>query len=688
MRIRLTVVLFLLAMPALAYSQVAGSMLNFPRAFTPSDLALTGFAIVNPTGTDASITFTLYSTSGSVLGTSTQTVTARGQFSRLGTGAGQLFPNVSQAGWVQATSSTVGLQGFWLGGDFETFTDGAEAATEAQTIVFPLVAPNTEINVANIGPATNNITIRIYGTAGTELATAVTRSIAVGGVFKDTASVLFPTVNLANATHIKVEGSANVSGVAVMTGYLVSPSWAVVNGVNASSTVTEANFPHVVSGSGFGGNYTTVVGATNLASASQTVSVTFTPSSGSPVTVQRTIPVNGSFRETAASMFSLSAYTDGWVKIAGTAALTGFVAYSDSVKGGVAVVPVQATPRTQLLFAHVADGPPQWLTGIALLNASSTAANFEIFVMTPDGSLVGSATTGLTINPGSKYVNLLRSVVPQAQGRNSGFIYIRTTNNVALYGTELFFREDLAILANVTAGALATGITFTPPTPPLPLTLTSASATTVARGATVTLTGTGFSTTASSNTVAFSGSSGTVNGTVTAATATSLTVTVPQTAISGPVTVTVGAQTSSALIITVTASATALAQNPVTVTAGATSNNVDIYVATSTSGLNATALALLDAGFTGSFSVGGSSVEILRGQTKDLVISGTALSAANGTTVAITGLGITVSNMRFQNGLAIVQIAVSATAELGLRNIVVTNSNLDTTVMTGGLFVR
>src|SRR5262249_39119073 len=137
------ILLLSLLLPIAAFSQ---STLNFPRAFTTADLGSTGFAVVNPGIANASVTFTLYSAAGIVIATSTQTIPASGQLAVLGT---QLFPSANQAGWVQATSSTGGLQGFWVGGDFATFTDGADAAAVSNDLVFPLATNNTELNIAN-----------------------------------------------------------------------------------------------------------------------------------------------------------------------------------------------------------------------------------------------------------------------------------------------------------------------------------------------------------------------------------------------------------------------------------------------------------------------------------------------------------------------------------------------------------
>ena len=138
--------LFTLALSATAWSQ---STLNFPRGFSPADLRTTGFAIVNPGPANALVTYTLYGAAGQVIETSSQTIPAGGQVAKLGLGATEIFQDASAVGWVQATSTATGLQGFWLGGDFVTYANGAEAAGTTSELIFPLVAEHTEINVAN-----------------------------------------------------------------------------------------------------------------------------------------------------------------------------------------------------------------------------------------------------------------------------------------------------------------------------------------------------------------------------------------------------------------------------------------------------------------------------------------------------------------------------------------------------------
>ena len=104
--------ILILAMLVLPVTLLGQSTLNFPRAYTPADLAATGFAVVNPGPTDASVTFRLLSAGGATVSVSSQVVRGRGQIARLGS---EYFQNATAAGWVQASSSTSGLQGFWIG---------------------------------------------------------------------------------------------------------------------------------------------------------------------------------------------------------------------------------------------------------------------------------------------------------------------------------------------------------------------------------------------------------------------------------------------------------------------------------------------------------------------------------------------------------------------------------------------
>src|SRR5262249_33444982 len=154
-----------------------------------------------------------------------------------------------------------------------------------------------------------------------------------------------------------------------------------------------------------------------------------------------------------------------WLKVTGTAAITGFTAYGDAVGGALGVVGA-GPARTQMLFAHIADGGAfkagnPWATGMVFLNTGSSAANFDVYAMTGDGDLVGSATN-MQLAAGKRVVTQLHDLIPAVLGRNGGFIFVRSNNSVPLIGIELFYTSDVTILSNVAAGAVAAGITYTP----------------------------------------------------------------------------------------------------------------------------------------------------------------------------------------------------------------------------------
>jgi hypothetical protein len=201
------------------------------------------------------------------------------------------------------------------------------------------------------------------------------------------------------------------------------------------------------------------------------------------------------------------------------------------------------------------------------------------------------------------------------------------------------------------------------------------------------LTGTGFDPITAKNIVLFSTADGTVAAIPSLASATSLTVTVPSGAITGPVVVQAGGKISSATVLQVLASATSLlTANPIIVDAASTTYSADIYVPAPSGMLSFTEIGIGDPGT--SISYGTSSVEVARGSTKQLVVSGNGISGAARTSISISGNGITLTSLTYQGNLLFVTVTVSTTAALGPRNVTVTNSNLDTAIMTGGLIIR
>jgi hypothetical protein len=67
----------------------------------------------------------------------------------------------------------------------------------------------------------------------------------------------------------------------------------------------------------------------------------------------------------------------------------------------------------------------------------------------------------------TKTAKLLSELIPSTQSRMSdgGFVLVRVTNNVPVFGTELFFLRNGAAFANVAPIPLPDAVNYTPPQP-------------------------------------------------------------------------------------------------------------------------------------------------------------------------------------------------------------------------------
>ncbi len=283
MRTTLLAVIAIITMPLFSRAQ---STLSFPRVIPPAEFRATGFAIVNPGSTNATVIFTLFGEDGGVQQTSTQTIVARGQLAKF---ASEFFPAAKNAGWVQAASAAPGLQGFWLGGDMTTFADGAEAAPSSSEMVVPLTTGNSEIDIANTGAADVTMVIDLLGQEGFDLAIPWPQKIPAKGFFKSDIAAIFGSADLSQTAHLRIKcGCANLSSFAavlIARDFIAGPSWAVVNAVPASTSATVMNFSQLIDGPVGSNNYRSVIGITNLSTTSANdVTITFTSESGAVAT--------------------------------------------------------------------------------------------------------------------------------------------------------------------------------------------------------------------------------------------------------------------------------------------------------------------------------------------------------------------------------------------------------------------
>jgi hypothetical protein len=423
--------------------------LNFPRAYTPGEFASTRFSVVNPGIAEAKVQFTMYSAAGAAVSTSTETIAAGAQMSKLGA---EILQGVNQSGWVQATSDTIGLEALWIGVDGPSTMDGGRAAPESADLLFPFVTPQTEVNVANTGPGLNVISVLGINNAGGGF--IITRTLPPNGVLRSTVASLFPGVT--TTTSLRLIGSQRMTGTSITPDFPFGPSMTVLNGVHTGQAGTSAVFPHVING----GGWSSILGITNVSpSLTQLVTLTFTPTTGSPISRVRVLPPLGSLRESVQTLFGLFGTQEGWVSVSGSTQLTSYLVTGYAGTAAATAMPGQGSGKTAQLFEHVAIAP-NWNTGLALANPSTTTdANVVVHVLGRTGTRIGRYY--LVLQRGAKISRLLSEIIPDAVA-DDGFIYVES--NVPIFGTALVLSRDLRVLANIVPDGPDPGIIYVPPT--------------------------------------------------------------------------------------------------------------------------------------------------------------------------------------------------------------------------------
>ena len=454
------------------------SRLNFPRTLSVQELATTGIALVNTSSSPVAATFNLYGSNGSLVTQSTLNVPATGQAARL---ASEILPGATGSGWIQVTSSSPELQGFELTGDFSTVVDGAGPAVESKQLAVIHFSHDDTLYIANTSSSPGTARITLNDAKGAGLAV---KSIPLAAF--QPAFVRVGDLNDDNNIDF-VSISADVTVSASLTTKLPGGlDVGVINGVPVSDAPSDLYFPFAPSGPQGGSNWKTSLGIANIGTATQSVSLTFTPDSGPPVTIQRSVAPGASVGDSASNLFSLSSttFTAGWIRVTGSGPLAGVVAYQDLSAGSLAVVSSQSTGATRFFFGHIASLSP-WYTGVALLNAAKTTANVEISAIDSNGNLIGS-TAVFSLAGGSRRTSLLSELVPAVLDRSSdgGFVFVRTTNGVPLLGFELFGHAVFPILANVQGFPLSSTSAFTAPVPAGPISGVSVSRLTFTDGST------------------------------------------------------------------------------------------------------------------------------------------------------------------------------------------------------------
>ncbi len=457
------------AMPGLADSRLV-----FPRIVFQNGL-FSGIAVSNPTSETATIKLTAYNSDGSRLavgGTRNDVTPAAipsgGQYLAL---AGQVFdPSSVLAGpspkyfWVEVTSTTTGLAGFYIEGDSSiTFQYGGDLGTHGTDLYLPAVENTgttvTEISLVNADASDNgglaNVTVDFLRTDGTWVDS---RSVNIAKA----ASIQGPVAAIAAFNQVPFDQVAALrvrSDRPVLCYGIVKPksgkSPIALPAEDATTPAKTIYFPQLAEG----GGWSTSIGVVNLDFTSQVVvDVTAYDSNGNifvdptitnPASVP--IPPGGMLRRSFRDLFPFTntSYKEGWLKVdASSVSINGFVEYGNGNNRSLVIA--QLNPFQRSMFSHQAQsatcfGCPSYFTGLAVLNPGSLAANVEIFSLDAQGITRGRRQT--ILKPGQRTSQLLYQLVSESEGTSGGAIFVRSDRPV--FTTELFAKEDVTALANV-----------------------------------------------------------------------------------------------------------------------------------------------------------------------------------------------------------------------------------------------
>lgn len=421
----------------------AQSVLNFAKA-TVNDVSTAGFAVTNPTSGYADVQFTFYGLDGNPVSSGLVTNPVRYQVApkaQISMSAMDLFAASQVDGWVQVTSSTSGLTGFYLTGDFATKLEGCETAAPASTQVVPFMREDgintTTLVILNPNAVGGNssVIITFYNARGDELGTT-TQILGPHQAARIRPSSVLPSVPAGNLTaRVSVSSGSPVAATAIIdrgNALLFAPGQPVDQQAPASVRIV----PHFLSGSGFD----PVLVLTNPNASQVSANITLfgenggpaEPSLGGPSVKTVQIPANGSVTlntvDITGRLFFTPVLMNGWLRIdTGNIALGGLLILDQGQS--MTAIPLQTAAKSQMLFSEIFENQATF-TGLALVNPASVAAAVDMFLVEEDGTTFSQKS--ITIPPASKFSKTVREVLPDVLNRSGSYVFVRSS--LPLYG--------------------------------------------------------------------------------------------------------------------------------------------------------------------------------------------------------------------------------------------------------------
>ncbi|HYR90215.1 MAG TPA: PPC domain-containing protein [Terriglobia bacterium] len=430
------------------------SLLNFART-TVSDQLTAGIAVTNPTSAYADVQFTLYGFDGNAVSSGLVNpvryrVAPKGKISMKAT---QIFAASRVEGWVQATSSTSGLLGFYFTGDASSSLEGTEAspAFVAQTI--PVIRSNqigdAELVILNPGAADSNVTMTFFTARGQEAAT-VNQRLAAHGALKLRPSAIVPPA-ITGDLSVRISSSAPVAAAALIQ---TPDSFLFVAGQTVDQPASIRVAPHFVRQSG----YDPLLVLTNPNASPVDVNISAFSETGGPVHPSLAgraprsfvVPANGSLTldtTIITGLFFLPTI-DGWLRIdTANVALNGVLLLSQGSR--LSVSSLQSNALNRMVYSQISQTDASF-TGLALVNPSAQATDVQVSLIQEDGRTFAQKTLSIAAN--SKFSALLRDILPTSPGQG-GYVFVQSS--AALYGIGMLGTSNGRFLTSVAPRASA-----------------------------------------------------------------------------------------------------------------------------------------------------------------------------------------------------------------------------------------
>ena len=474
--------------------QTAGaeSKLYFPRISTSG---INGLTIFNPgsgaapsTAADDEVTLSLYDTDGDLVagqGITNPAVLVVPAGQNTAVTAVEVFGPVdpSVVGWVEGTSQSDGLTGFFLFlTSDQSQLDGADQPQISHKIAFNDIRESaeftTEVNIFNTADTTTQLDLVLLTpdevlppiTVGAPPAEGFAPTFPARGLLHiEDVAEFFDLNSIPEGSYLEVLSETPIGGFQFLRTsggdllglnakrrlehlkVLYFPQLAVRGGLKMEANVVNYSLEPVTlvfsATRPDGQLYPQENGLLNP------VSQDLNPATGLVENVEELFgfsgdgPGGGPFQ----GSLKVAAYRQGKAPLGvdggggePIAAINGSVRYGVVATGSEAAVAALPAARKRAVFSHLAT-VEGFFTGFAAYNSSSAASNLRIMAFTEGGVELGLFDT--VLGPGQRIAELITDIIPEAKDQNGGYVWAESSQ--PLHFSSLFGSSNSTLLANV-----------------------------------------------------------------------------------------------------------------------------------------------------------------------------------------------------------------------------------------------